>query len=151
MHTKTTQQLWLGARIHSLFFLLFARMGILSIVLLIVLGIVGFLDHVVFSVVGWVIAIILVFVEVPLTLRVLPRTRAVNSMLLFYEHCILRSIMYLVFSVVMFLSNILNGPTPLIAPAVALILTCLCYLAAGMLGQPFASSRVLGGTMDRIV
>ncbi|KAI8142311.1 hypothetical protein BJV82DRAFT_517024 [Fennellomyces sp. T-0311] len=111
----------------SLNFSLYAQwLGIASIILLIALGIVGFMSHIVFSIVGWVIALILLFVEIPLCLRLCPTSPKL-------------------FAVVMFLSNILNTG-PLIAAAVTLLLAAICYGIAAVKGQAFASSRLLGGS-----
>ncbi|EIE89440.1 hypothetical protein RO3G_14151 [Rhizopus delemar RA 99-880] len=101
-------------------------LGIVSIILLIALGIVGFMQHVVFSIVGWVIAFILVGIEVPLCLKLCPTSPKL-------------------FAVVMFLSNLLNVG-PLIATGVSLLLAAICYGIAAFSGQAFASSRMFGGT-----
>ncbi|KAI7879246.1 hypothetical protein K492DRAFT_131649, partial [Lichtheimia hyalospora FSU 10163] len=96
------------------------------ITVLIALGIVGFTFHIVFSIVGWVIALILIFVEVPLCIKCCPTSPKF-------------------FSVVMFLSNLMNTG-PLIAAAVCLLLAAICYGAGAATGQAFASSKYLGGT-----
>ncbi|KAI8138086.1 hypothetical protein BJV82DRAFT_646641 [Fennellomyces sp. T-0311] len=101
-------------------------LGIISIILLIALGIVGFLDHIVFSIVGWVIALILIFVEIPLCIKCCPTSPKL-------------------FAVVMFLSNLIHTG-PLIAAAVCLLLAAICYGAGAATGQGFASSKYLGGT-----
>ncbi|KAI9314313.1 hypothetical protein BX666DRAFT_1862927 [Dichotomocladium elegans] len=111
----------------SLNFSLYGQwLGIISICLLIALGIVGFMAHIVFSIVGWAIALILIFVEIPLCLKFCPTSPRF-------------------FAIVMFLSNILNTG-PLIAAAVALLLAAISYGIAAVKGQSFASSRILGGT-----
>ncbi|KAI9342989.1 hypothetical protein BD770DRAFT_422005 [Pilaira anomala] len=100
--------------------------GIISIILLIALGIVDFLSHWIFSIVGWVIAFLLVLVEIPLCLKVCPTSPKL-------------------FAVVMFLSNLVNVG-PLIATGVSLLLASICYGIAAFTGQAFASSKMLGGT-----
>ncbi|ORY91964.1 hypothetical protein BCR43DRAFT_445474 [Syncephalastrum racemosum] len=95
-------------------------------IVLIALGVVGFPSHIVFSIVGWVIAFILIFVEIPLCLKCCPTSPKF-------------------FAVVMFLSNLMNTG-PLIAAAVCLLLAAICYGAAAFSGQGFASSKILGGT-----
>ncbi|KAI8877798.1 Golgi apparatus membrane protein tvp18 [Backusella circina FSU 941] len=125
--------------------------GIASIILLIVLGIVNFLSHVVFAIVGWVIALILVFVEVPLCMKFCPTSPKFDGFIAYFENCYFRAILYLVFAVVMFLSNLL-GAGPLIAAAVCLLLGAICYGVAAFKGQSFASSKLLGGTgVDNVV
>ncbi|KAI8333651.1 Golgi apparatus membrane protein TVP18 [Chlamydoabsidia padenii] len=127
-------------------------LGIISIILLIALGIVNFLSHVVFSIVGWVIAFLLVLVEIPLCLKLCPTSPKLDSFISYFENSYFRAVMYLIFAVVMFLSNLLSGATPLIAPAVSLLLGAISYLVAALKGQSFASSKILGGTgTDNVV
>ncbi|KAG2221804.1 hypothetical protein INT45_013300 [Circinella minor] len=133
-------------------FSLYAQwLGIISICLLIALGIVGFLSHVAFSIVGWVIALILIFIEIPLCIRWCPTSPKFDSFITYFENCYFRAILYLCFAIVMFLSNILNTG-PLIAAAVTLLFAAICYGIAALKGQSFASSRLLGGTgVDNVV
>ncbi|KAG1181968.1 hypothetical protein G6F36_009521 [Rhizopus arrhizus] len=120
-------------------------LGIISIILLIALGIVGFMQHVVFSIVGWVIAFILIGIEVPLCLKLCPTSPKFDSFIAYFENCYFRALIYLAFAVVMFLSNLLNVG-PLIATGVSLLLAAICYGIAAFSGQAFASSRIFGGT-----
>ncbi|KAI8881713.1 Golgi apparatus membrane protein tvp18 [Backusella circina FSU 941] len=126
-------------------------LGVASIILLIALGIVGFLGHVVFSIVGWVIALILIFVEIPFCFKFCPTSPKFDSFIAYFENAWFRAILYLVFAVVMFLSNLM-GASPLIACAVVLLLGAISYGIAALKGQSFASSRILGGTgVDNVV
>ncbi|KAI8374674.1 TVP18/Calcium channel flower [Radiomyces spectabilis] len=127
--------------VKSMNFALYGQwLGIASIILLIALGIVGFIGHVVFSIVGWVIAVILIFVEIPLCFKFCPTSPKFDTFIAYFENCWFRAIMYLVFAVVMFLSNLM-GASPLIACAVCLLLAAISYGAAAAMGQAFASSR----------
>ncbi|KAG2190343.1 hypothetical protein INT46_011598 [Mucor plumbeus] len=126
-------------------------LGIISIILLIALGIVGFISHVVFSIVGWVIAFILIVVEIPLCMKFCPTSPKFDGFIAYFENCYFRAILYLVFAVVMFLSNLINVG-PLIACGVSLLLAAICYGIAAVTGQAFASSKILGGTgVDNVV
>ncbi|GAB5586293.1 Golgi apparatus membrane protein tvp18 [Umbelopsis nana] len=110
-----------------------------------------FLSHVVFSIVGWVIALILVFVEVPLCMKFCPTSPKFDSFVAFFENSWFRALMYLIFAVIMFLSSLLSTG-PLIAAGVALLLAALCYGFAAFRGQAFASTSMLGGTgVDNVV
>ncbi|KAI7851739.1 golgi apparatus membrane protein TVP18 [Circinella umbellata] len=133
-------------------FSLYAQwLGIISICLLIALGIVGFLSHVAFSIVGWVIALILIFIEIPFCIRWCPTSPKFDSFITYFENCYFRAILYLCFAIIMFLSNILNTG-PLIAAAVTLLFAAISYGIAALKGQSFASSRLLGGTgVDNVV
>ncbi|CAO3632068.1 unnamed protein product [Mucor fragilis] len=126
-------------------------LGVISICLLIALGIVGFLGHFVFSIVGWVIAFVLLFVEVPFATKCCPTSPKFDSFIAFFENLWFRAVMYLCFSIVMFLSNII-GPSILIVCAVTLLVSSLCYIAGALMGQSFASSSILGGSgVDNVV
>ncbi|KAI9018588.1 Golgi apparatus membrane protein TVP18 [Phycomyces nitens] len=139
--------------IRSMNFSLYGQwLGLASIALLIALGIVGLSGHVVFSIVGWVIAFIVMMVEVPLCLKFCPTGHRFDGIAPYFENSYFRTAMYLVFAIVMFLSNILHGATPLIACAVCLLLAAISYGAAAVMGQAFASTSMLGGTgVDNVV
>ncbi|ORX63197.1 Golgi apparatus membrane protein tvp18 [Hesseltinella vesiculosa] len=125
--------------------------GLIAVIMLIIFGILGFMSHVVFSIVGWVIAIILIFVEIPLCLKICPTSPKFDQFLSYFENCYFRAALYLGFAIIMFLSNLLNVG-PLIAAAVFLLLASIFYGLAAFKGQPFASTKVLGGTgVDNVV
>lgn len=56
----------------------------------------------------------------------------------------MRAAAYGVMSALQFISNV-SGASSLIAAAVFLLLTALCYLLAGIKGQAFVGSKTLGG------
>ncbi|RCH78061.1 hypothetical protein CU098_000140, partial [Rhizopus stolonifer] len=68
-----------------------------------------------------------------------------DTFISYFENCYFRAAMYLVFAVVMFLSNLLNVG-PLIATGVSLLLAAICYGIGAATGQAFASSRLFGGS-----
>ncbi|ORX50947.1 hypothetical protein DM01DRAFT_251732 [Hesseltinella vesiculosa] len=71
-------------------------LGIISICLLIALGVVGIASHVVFSIVGWVIAFLLVLVEIPLCIKLCPTSPKLDVFISYFENCYFRAVMYLV-------------------------------------------------------
>ncbi|KAI8138790.1 hypothetical protein BJV82DRAFT_629807 [Fennellomyces sp. T-0311] len=133
-------------------FSLYAQwLGIISIILLVVLGVFSLSSNVIFAIIGWVFAFILVFVEVPLCTKFCPTSPKFDNFVAKFENSYLRGAMYLIMAIVMFLSTIINN-TALIAPAVTLLFTFICYCIAGIKQQPHASSKVLGGTgVDNVV
>ncbi|KAL1930379.1 hypothetical protein VTP01DRAFT_10541 [Rhizomucor pusillus] len=125
--------------------------GIISIILLVVLGVVSLVSNIIFSIIGWVFAFILVFVEVPLCTKFCPTSPKFDNFVATFENSYLRAALYLVFAVVMFLSNLINT-TSLIAAAVTLLLAAICYGIAAVKQQPHASTKILGGTgVDNVV
>ncbi|KAI9031918.1 hypothetical protein CLU79DRAFT_730678 [Phycomyces nitens] len=125
--------------------------GLVSIVLLIALGIVSLVGNLIFSIIGWVLAFILVFVEVPLCKKVCPTSPKFDGFVNTFESSYLRAGLYVVFSIVMFLSRTIST-TILLIPAVTLLLAAISYAIAGFKQQPHASTAILGGTgVDNIV
>lgn len=59
----------------------------------------------------------------------------------------MRAAIYLVMSIIQWLSLLANGHrgTSLLAAAVFLLLTSICYAIAGVKGQGFMGSKMLGG------
>ncbi|KAL0083954.1 hypothetical protein J3Q64DRAFT_1737375 [Phycomyces blakesleeanus] len=125
--------------------------GLVSIVLLIALGVVSLISNLVFAIIGWVIAFILVFVEVPLCTKFCPTSPKFDGFVSTFENSYLRAGLYLVFAIVMFLSRTISTTT-LIIPGVTLLLAAISYGIAGFKQQPHASTTMLGGTgVDNIV
>ncbi|ORY98079.1 hypothetical protein BCR43DRAFT_524144 [Syncephalastrum racemosum] len=125
--------------------------GLASIILLVVLGVFSLTSNIVFAIIGWIFAFILVFVEVPLCTKFCPTSPRFDSFVATFENSFLRAGLYLVLAIVMFLSNLIST-TALIAPAVTLLLTFICYSIAALKRQPHASTKVLGGTgVDNVV
>lgn len=91
-----------------------------------------------------VFAFLILFIEVPLLLRICPTSSKFDNAIRQVSTNYMRAAAYAVMSVVVFLS-LLNSPSALIAAAVFLALTALCYLAAGIKGQAFVGSKTLGG------
>ncbi|KAI9246586.1 hypothetical protein EDC94DRAFT_627241 [Helicostylum pulchrum] len=132
--------------IKSMNFSLYGQwLGLISVILLIALGVVNFLGNIVFCIVGWVIALIILFVEIPLCLKFCPTSPKFDAFISRFENSWFRAIMYLVFAIVMFLSHLLGSST-LIVCGVVLLLSAISYLAAAIMGQAFASTGFLGGT-----
>ena len=87
---------------------------------------------------------IILFIEIPFLLRICPTSGKFDEMIRKISTNYMRSATYAVMAVLQFLSTI--GPdTSLIAAGIFLSLTALCYLAAGIKGQAFISSKTLGG------
>ncbi|CAO3651020.1 unnamed protein product [Cunninghamella blakesleeana] len=125
--------------------------GVVSIILLIVIGVFTLVDNIPFSIIGWAIAFVLFFVEVPLCTKFCPTSPRFDSFVAKFENSYLRAGLYLIVSILMFLSTIVKT-TLLVFPAVILLLTSISYLIAAVKQQPHASSKVLGGTgVDNVV
>ncbi|KAI7874611.1 uncharacterized protein EV154DRAFT_527023 [Mucor mucedo] len=133
-------------------FSLYAQwLGVASIALLIALGVINVLGNPIFAILGWVIAFILFFVEVPLCTKFCPTSPRFDGFVARFENSYFRGAMYLLFSVIMFISTVVKTTT-LVVPAVTLLLTFLSYVIAGLKNQPHASTKILGGTgVDNVV
>lgn len=89
-------------------------------------------------------AFIIIFVEVPLLLRICPTSSKFDAFMQKFTTNYMRALIYLVMAIVQYLSIIVN-PTSLIAAAVLLTITAAFYAAAGLKGQEFVGSKTLGG------
>ena len=87
---------------------------------------------------------ILLFIEIPLLLRVCPTSSAFDGFIRRFETNYMRAGIYLIMSIIQWLSIII-GASSLIAAAVVLLIAALCYGLAGLKGQGFAASKTLGG------
>ncbi|KAF4458915.1 golgi apparatus membrane tvp18 [Fusarium albosuccineum] len=89
-------------------------------------------------------AFIILFIEVPLLLRICPTSGKFDELIRKISTNYMRAGAYGVMSTLQFVSNV-SGASSLIAAAVFLLLTALCYLLAGIKGQAFVGSKTLGG------
>ncbi|KAF2644717.1 Golgi apparatus membrane protein TVP18 [Massarina eburnea CBS 473.64] len=122
--------------------------GILCILLCFALGISNiFTIHplvIPFSVVCLICAIIIIFIEIPLLLRICPTSPKFDTFIRKFETNYMRASIYGVMSVVQWVS-IWAWPTSLIAAAIVLMFAGLLYALAGLKGQAFQGSKALGG------
>lgn len=123
-------------------------LGILSMILCLATGISAIFSFtvllIIIGVISIVFAFLILFIEVPLLLRICPTSSKFDNAIRQVSTNYMRAAAYAIMSVVVFLS-LLNSPSALIAAAVFLALTALCYLAAGIKGQAFVGSKTLGG------
>lgn len=89
-------------------------------------------------------AFIILFIEVPLLLRICPTSTAFDAFIRRFATNYMRAAIYGVMSVIQWIS-ISVDPSSLIAAAVLLLIAGLFYLAAGIKGQAFQGSKTLGG------
>ncbi|KJR81554.1 golgi family apparatus membrane protein tvp18 [Sporothrix schenckii 1099-18] len=123
-------------------------LGILSMILCFALGIANvFTIHVgiiVFSAVCLAFSFIILFIEVPLLLRICPTSSTFDAAIRRVSTNWMRAAAYGGMALVQWLS-IIAARTSLIAAAVFLSLTGICYLLAAIRGQDFVGSKTLGG------
>lgn len=86
----------------------------------------------------------LIFVEVPLLLRICPTSPTFDAFIRRFTTNYMRAAIYGVMSLIQWLSCIFYR-TSLIAAAIVLLLAAVCYLIAGLKGQGFVGSKTLGG------
>lgn len=87
---------------------------------------------------------IILFIEIPLLLRICPTSSSFDAFIRRFATNWTRAAIYLVMSIVMWLSLTLFA-TSLIACAVVLLFASLFYALAAVKGQEFQSSKTLGG------
>lgn len=122
--------------------------GILSMILALALGIANIfrldLIIIIFSVICLVSAFVILFIEVPLLLRICPTSSKFDETIRKVSTNYMRAGAYFVMGLVQWLS-IIRAATSLIVAAIFFTLTAACYLLAGIKGQAFVGSKTLGG------
>ncbi|KAI2610604.1 Golgi apparatus membrane protein TVP18 [Hypoxylon sp. NC1633] len=125
-------------------------LGILSMILCFALGIAnlfqlfGHFLIIIFSILALVSCFIILFIEVPLLLRICPTSASFDAAIRQVSTNYMRAATYGVMALVQWLS-LLIAATSLIAAAVVLTFTGVCYALAGLKGQAFVGSKTLGG------
>ncbi|KAK4190776.1 Golgi apparatus membrane protein TVP18 [Podospora australis] len=123
-------------------------LGVLSMILCFALGLANCIRFnillIAFAVICLVSSFIILFIEVPLLLRICPTSSGFDAAIRRISTNYMRAGAYGVMALVQWLSIIVEA-TSLIAAAVLLTATGLCYLLAGVKGQAFVGSKTLGG------
>ncbi|OAQ73995.1 clathrin-coated vesicle protein [Pochonia chlamydosporia 170] len=123
-------------------------LGILSMIICLATGISTIFTFkvllIVFAAIAIASAFLILFIEVPLLLRICPTSGKFDDFVRRISTNYMRAAAYGIMALLQFLSN-LGGPSSLIAAGVFLTLTGLCYLLAGIKGQAFVGSKTLGG------
>ncbi|KAF8419287.1 hypothetical protein EV426DRAFT_538901 [Tirmania nivea] len=119
--------------------------GILAMILCIALGIANlFSSAIVFSAICLVFGLLLIFVEIPILLRICPTSKHFDDFVKKFHHNWGRAGLYIGMGVVQWLSIIVQA-TSLIAAAVILTIAGLFYTFAAISGHAFTGSKTLGG------
>jgi hypothetical protein len=87
---------------------------------------------------------ILIFIEIPLLLRICPTSSNFDAFIRRFTTNYMRAAVYATMSVVQWLSLIVDGSS-LIAAAVLLLIAAAFYALAGLKNQEFVGSKTLGG------
>ncbi|KAH7161397.1 hypothetical protein EDB81DRAFT_344252 [Dactylonectria macrodidyma] len=124
------------------------RFGILSMIICLATGISTIFSfhavRIVFCALAIASAFIILFVEVPLLLRICPTSSKFDAAIRKISTNYTRAAAYAVMGALQFVS-ILTGASALVAAGVFLIITAICYGLAGIKGQAFVGSKTLGG------
>ncbi|KAI1826748.1 hypothetical protein F4861DRAFT_529656 [Xylaria intraflava] len=128
---------------------LLSPLGILSMILCFALGIANLINFfrpllIIFGVLALISSFVILFLEVPLLLRICPTSASFDAAIRKVSSNYMRAATYIVMAVVQYLSVIVSA-TSLIAAAIVLTFTALCYALAGLKGQAFVGSKTLGG------
>ncbi|KAF2206007.1 hypothetical protein GQ43DRAFT_436595 [Delitschia confertaspora ATCC 74209] len=123
--------------------------GVLCILLCFALGIANLFNLfkpvlILFAILCLLSAFIIIFIEIPLLLRICPTSPKFDSFIRMFATNYTRAAIYGVMSVIQWISISVH-PTSLIAAAVVLLLASIFYLLAAVKGQAFQSSKTLGG------
>ncbi|KAL2172157.1 hypothetical protein VTG60DRAFT_158 [Thermothelomyces hinnuleus] len=126
-------------------------LGILTMILCFALGIAN-LFHltrpliIIMAAICLASSFLILFIEVPLLLRICPTSSKFDNIIRKITTNYMRAAAYAGMALCQWLTLLDGGsPTSLIAAAVFLTLTGICYLLAGIKGQAFVGSKTLGG------
>ncbi|RKU49097.1 Golgi apparatus membrane protein tvp18 [Coniochaeta pulveracea] len=123
-------------------------LGILSMILCFALGIANLftisVTIIVISAICLISSFIILFIEVPLLLRICPTSSSFDAAIRRISTNYMRAAAYGVMALIQWLS-LVSRASSLIAAAVFLTATGVCYLLAAARGQAFVGSKTLGG------
>jgi len=119
--------------------------GILSIPLLLIVGGLSFIDSAICSIIAWVLAFILIFVEIPFCMKICPTSPKFDAFIKIFENNYIRTVGYLLFSIVIFVF-VKKSSAFYVLPGLSLIITGICYGIAALKHQNHASSAITGGS-----
>ncbi|KAI9824795.1 MAG: Golgi apparatus membrane protein tvp18 [Thelocarpon impressellum] len=97
-----------------------------------------------FSIVCLCSSFIIIFIEIPLLLRICPTSSKFDSIIRRVTTNYMRAGVYLAMSAVQW-ASLAKAITSLIAAAILLLLAAIFYALAGLKGQGFVGSKTLGG------
>ncbi|KAI9887315.1 MAG: Golgi apparatus membrane protein tvp18 [Watsoniomyces obsoletus] len=121
--------------------------GVLCIILCFALGIANIFHFnlvILFSIFCLVSSFVLIFIEIPLLLRICPTSSKFDALIRKVTTNYMRAAVYLTMSIIQWLSIIVKA-TSLIAAAIVLFIAAVFYALAGLKGQGFVGSKTLGG------
>jgi len=121
--------------------------GVLCIFLCFALGIANIFHAnfvIAFSIICLVCSFIIIFIEIPLLLRICPTSPKFDEFIRKFSSNYMRAAIYGVMSVIQWIS-IWPQATSLIVAAIFLLLAAVFYALAGFKGQQFQGSKTLGG------
>ncbi|EAT90712.1 hypothetical protein SNOG_02500 [Parastagonospora nodorum SN15] len=124
-----------------------ARTGVLCIFLCFALGVANIFHPtfvIAFSIVCLVSSFVIIFIEIPLLLRICPTSPKFDAFIRKFSSNYMRAAIYGVMSVVQWIS-IWPQATSLIVAAIFLMVAAIFYALAGFKGQQFQGSKTLGG------
>ncbi|KAI5788486.1 hypothetical protein EDC01DRAFT_168511 [Geopyxis carbonaria] len=123
--------------------------GILCVILCIALGIANIFHTsvilIIISVICLITGFLIVFLEIPLLLRICPTSPKFDEFIRKFHTNWGRAAFYSVGSVIQWLSLLSKNATSLLVPAIFLLFAGIFYGLAAVKGQEFMGSKTLGG------
>ncbi|PVU95573.1 hypothetical protein BB561_001718 [Smittium simulii] len=127
-------------------FSLYAQLtGLTSSVFLLLFAIISLTNKTLYRILAIIIAALVIFLEIPLIARLLPKSDALESVFGGLKKLWWRFVIYLAFSALMWL-GVTKGAKTLGVGAFLLTLTCFFYLIAGLRKQDPITAGFTGGT-----
>ncbi|KAG0306041.1 Golgi apparatus membrane protein tvp18 [Dissophora globulifera] len=98
------------------------------------------------SVIAWIIAFLLIFIEIPLCMKCCPTSSKFDGFMTRFQNSWFRTGAYAVFAILMWIAVGAGNRTVQCVSAILLTIAAISYGVAGARGQTPASSAITGGT-----
>ncbi|KAF9159650.1 Golgi apparatus membrane protein tvp18, partial [Actinomortierella ambigua] len=117
--------------------------GLAAFISLIIAGILNF--HLLWSLLGWIIAFLIIFIEVPLCLKCCPTSPKFDAFMTKFQNSYFRATGYTVFAIIMWLA-VGFGPSWQAFSAIFLTIAAVSYAVSAARHQTPAQSTLTGGS-----
>ncbi|KAF9934875.1 Golgi apparatus membrane protein tvp18 [Linnemannia zychae] len=111
---------------------------------LIVFGAISILN-IPWNILGWVIAFLLIFIEIPFLMKCCPTSAKFDNFLQKFQNSYFRALIYVIFAAIMWLGIGLGASKLQVVSALALTFGAISYIIAAVRQQTPASSTITGG------
>ncbi|KAG0238757.1 Golgi apparatus membrane protein tvp18 [Actinomortierella wolfii] len=99
--------------------------------------------NVIWSIIGWIIAALIIFIEVPLCLKCCPTSPKFDAFMSKFQNSYLRAAGYTVFAILLWIA--VSKEATRVVPALFLTITAISYAVSAFRNQTPTQSTLTGG------